>query len=579
MYAQHFHFSELPFSIAPDPRYLYLSDPHREALAHLLYGIGAGGGFVLLTGEVGTGKTTLCRCLLEQLPEDVDLALIFNPRLSPRELLATICDELHIPYPEKGPSLKTLIDRLNHHLLDRHARGRRTIVLIDEAQNLRFDVLEQIRLLTNLETNRDKLLQIILVGQPELNDLLGRRNLRQLSQRVTARFHLLPLSQGETGAYIAHRLAVSGVRTPLFTRRAVRAIHRCAGGIPRLVNLLCDRALLGAYSRGEHKVGVAVVRKAAREALPPDRTRRFGPAAVALSSAAAILSIAALIYHGYLPHPAWLPEPHAPGKDLRAESTESARTAPPKPISGPVTTPAEPVTATASDTSALTDVPADAPLATPQHHRAGPPTEPEGEFTRFVGEAALTRNGAFTPLWPLWGVEPPDAEADVCRHAERHGLRCLAANANWFQWRGFNRPAILELLLPDGGKRYVALVGIDGQKVELASGDRRATFELADILPLWRGDGVLLWKPPSDYTKALKPGERSTAVRWLRQRLGNKAAAGKEDFFDDKLKSRLVAFQRERGLTPDGVAGPSTLIHLDGNAENPAAPRLEALAP
>jgi len=172
MYAQHFNFSESPFSIAPDPRYLYLSNQHREALAHLMYGIGVGGGFVVLTGEVGTGKTTLCRCLLEQLPEDVDLALIFNPRLNPRELLATICDELHIPYPEKGLSLKTLIDLLNHHLLDTHARGRRTIVLIDEAQNLRFDVLEQIRLLTNLETNRDKLLQIILVGQPELNELL-----------------------------------------------------------------------------------------------------------------------------------------------------------------------------------------------------------------------------------------------------------------------------------------------------------------------------------------------------------------------------------------------------------------------
>ena len=246
MYEQHFNFTAPPFSIAPNPRYVYLSPQHREALAHLLYGISIGGGFVVLTGEVGTGKTTLCRCLMEQLPEDVDIALIFNPRLNARELLASICDELKISNPGEKTSIRRLIDLLNHHLMDTHARGRRTIVLIDEAQNLSYDVLEQIRLLTNLETNVTKLLQIILVGQPELNTLLARPNLRQLSQRITARYHLLPLSLAETGAYISRRLAVSGVTRRIFSRLAVGRIHRLSVGIPRLINLICDRALLGA---------------------------------------------------------------------------------------------------------------------------------------------------------------------------------------------------------------------------------------------------------------------------------------------------------------------------------------------
>jgi general secretion pathway protein A len=261
MYTQHFRLSEPPFSIAPNPRYLYLSPQHREALAHLLYGIGVGGGFVVLSGEVGTGKTTLCRALLDQLPEDVEIALIFNPRLNSRELLAGICDELHIPYSGPKASLKQLIDALNRHLLDAHARGRRVIVLIDEAQNLRFDVLEQVRLLTNLETNQTKLLQIILVGQPELNQILDRPNLRQLAQRITARYHLNPLSLTATRDYIRHRMTVAGGSERVFSGNAIRAIHRQARGIPRLINVIADRALLGAYTLGKLRVSAPTARR------------------------------------------------------------------------------------------------------------------------------------------------------------------------------------------------------------------------------------------------------------------------------------------------------------------------------
>src|SRR2546430_388758 len=248
MYAAHFGLTERPFSLAPDPRYLYLSDAHREALAHQLYGVGGGGSIVQLTGEVGTGKTTVCRTLLEQLPPDVDVAMIFNPRLTSVELLAVVCDELRIAYPAGTTSLKVLVDALSQALLDAHGRGRRTVLIVDEAQSLSAEVLEEIRLLTNLETTREKLLQVILIGQPELAELLARPELRQLAQRVTARYHLRPFTEEETRAYVQHRMEVAGQRQPVFEAGAVRVAHRLAHGVPRRLNTICDRALLGAYT-------------------------------------------------------------------------------------------------------------------------------------------------------------------------------------------------------------------------------------------------------------------------------------------------------------------------------------------
>jgi general secretion pathway protein A len=279
VYKEYFGLKDLPFSISPDPSFLYMSEKHREALAHLVFGIKSEGAFVLLTGEVGTGKTTICRCMLDRLPENCDTAFIINPRLTDVELLATICEEIGITYPRRTSSVKAFVDLINRRLLDSHAAGRRTLLIIDEAQNLSPAVLEQLRLLTNLETNRCKLLQIVLIGQPELRDMLARTELRQLSQRITARFHLEPLSQKEVSDYISHRLAIAGTRHMLFPYPITGRLFRLSKGVPRLINLICDRALLGTYVQGKDAVDRKTLKKAAAEVLgqnrPPGLLKRF----------------------------------------------------------------------------------------------------------------------------------------------------------------------------------------------------------------------------------------------------------------------------------------------------------------
>lgn len=303
MYKEYFGLKEFPFSISPDPRYLYMSEGHKEALAHLIYGVNNYGGFVLLTGEVGTGKTTVCRCLLEQMPEDVDVAFILNPKLTVEELLASICDELNIRYPEANKSNKVFIDMINGYLLDAHAKGRRTVLIIEEAQNLGFEVLEQLRLLTNLETNQLKLLQIIIIGQPELLKRLSQPELRQLSQRITARYHLGPLPKRETASYVAHRLEVSGGDSRLIPASVIGKLHRSSSGVPRLINIICDRALLGTYVQGYERVSASILNRAAREVSgEPDVSRRRR-----IAAAFAAVLFAAVFAAAYFSNSRFLP--------------------------------------------------------------------------------------------------------------------------------------------------------------------------------------------------------------------------------------------------------------------------------
>src|SRR5262245_22847057 len=266
MYTSFFGLSEKPFAITPDPRYLFMSERHAEALAHLLYGINEAGGFIQLTGEVGTGKTTVVRSLLERMPGHADVAVILNPQLTPLQFVLTICEELGIfMRDEDSASIKDLVDILNRRLLESHARGRRVVVIVDEAQNLAPETLEQVRLLTNLETPSQKLLQIILIGQPELREVLSRVELAQLAQRITGRYHLDPLSKSETASYVNHRLRVAGANGEVFTSAALREVYRLSNGIPRIINVICDRALLGAFTREQHHIGPPLVRAAASE--------------------------------------------------------------------------------------------------------------------------------------------------------------------------------------------------------------------------------------------------------------------------------------------------------------------------
>ena len=287
MYTEYFGLADSPFSISPDPHYLYLSDNHREALAHLIYGVGDQGGFVVLTGEVGTGKTTICRSLLLQVPDNVDVAFIINPKQSINQLLQSIFSELSVPV-EQGMTSKDMIDRLNEYLLLAHANGRNTVLIIDEAQNLSAEILEQLRLLTNLETNEKKLLQLVLLGQPELNDMLAKPELRQLAQRVTARYHLPPLNKAEVNAYIQHRLSVARCHTEIFSPAAIKTVYKLSGGIPRLINLICDRAMLGVYSLNGSVATPSIVKKASKEVFANHKARKAFPWSIVLASVFAL---------------------------------------------------------------------------------------------------------------------------------------------------------------------------------------------------------------------------------------------------------------------------------------------------
>lgn len=537
MYTSFFGLSEKPFAITPDPRYLYMSERHAEALAHLMYGINEAGGFIQLTGEVGTGKTTIIRSLLEQLPGHADVALILNPRITPAEFLLTICEELHISVPgEERASTKVLMDLLGRHLLEKHASGRRVVLIVDEAQNLSPQTLEQVRLLTNLETATTKLLQIILIGQPELRDLLGKPELRQLAQRITGRYHLHPLSRDESAGYVKHRMRVAGATAEAFSPASLREIHRLSGGIPRIINVICDRALLGAFTKEDHRVGSALVRQAAGEVYGRPVPAPWLKWATAGSIAAA-LGLIGIGLWSMLSGPSGAPEPTA------------------APDSAPAV-----AQAAASPAATITTHNAAEPVA------AGP--EPDSLDQLLVAYASeTTTEAALNGLFSRWAAAYDPAGGRGCAQATEQGLECLFQKGSWAQLRTLNRPAVLTLTDDVGRTHQVVLTGLTDEQATINLGGESREVSIAEVSRYWFGDFLLLWRPPMAVVKSLAPGMRGEDVRWLRESMliaqDLPAESRPSDVYDAELTRLVQDFQRQHRLAVDGVAGVQTQIVLD----------------
>jgi general secretion pathway protein A len=546
MYTQYFGLNEKPFRITPDPRYLFMSERHSEGLAHLVYGVKDSSGFIQLTGEVGTGKTTLVRTLLTRIPKGVEIALILNPQLSAIEFIATICEELKVPLPEDKSSAKALVDALNQHLLESHAKGRRNILLVDEAQNLSTDVLEQIRLLTNLETTKQKLLQIILIAQPELREKLSQTNLRQLAQRVTGRYHLEPLSRDEAERYIDHRLKIAGGLGDIFDENAKREVYKLSKGVPRLINVICDRALLGAYSREERKVSQQIVRKAAEEVsgeIGARPTRRW--LLPMIGSLTAIVVAAGI----------W-----------------AMTRAPQSPIVEPVSIPLN------NDLETLvTQAETAAPVPAP------PPQQPSLDSVLQESVSLTNISTAMATLLSIWNVEYDRSSAPTCTRAEAAGLSCLSKRGSWNVLRQLDKPVVLTLTDSGGQIHSPVVVAINDGTADLIIGEQRLTYPIPEIANVWYGQYLLIWQPPNGDASILQVGARGPKVAWLRQSLAALSpdpgmTVEDSDIFDEDLEQQLLDFQRRNRLEMDGLAGQQTqiiinsLLGLDGRPSLSSGP-------
>jgi general secretion pathway protein A len=525
MYREYFGLKELPFSIAPDPRFLYMSENYKEALAHFMYGINSDGGFVLLTGEVGTGKTTLCRCLLEQLPENIDVAFILNPKVTSEELLANICDELSIYYPEGTTSAKVFVDKINEYLLDAYAKGRKTVLIIEEAQNLSTDVLEQIRLLTNLETNQSKLLQVIMLGQPELRDILSKPELRQLSQRITARYHLGTLSRNEVKEYVTHRLAIAGTNRKIFPDSIIGKLYHLSRGIPRLINIICDRALLGAYVQEKNCVDKFTLETAANEVFgkidlwaKQRKTLKLAFAVILLIIVIASLTITIYNYRSQL---------------------------------------------FISKQQAL-------PLAA-----VNPSEAKKTDTLQQLEESTISQSEkmAFKSLFSQWGITyQENGKSDICKIAKNQGLNCFNKLISFNELIRLNKPVVLKLSDDRGQEFYGTLTSIQGQTGTLVIGDKSKTVDIKEIEKRWLGDYILLWRPPLEFKGNIYPGYKGYIVEWLREKLsfiqGQSYQNRKDLKYDEELIEQVKKFQLDRGLVPDGIVGSQTVIHLTNTLNN-----------
>lgn len=532
MYHDFFGLKEPAFSIAVNPRYLFMSDQHREALAHLLYGI-QNGGFVMLTGEVGTGKTTIVRCLLEQLPENTDIAIILNPTANAPELLSTICDELGVSYISDELTVKSLTDALNEFLLNNHRKGRKTVLLIDEAQLLKVPVLEQIRLLTNLETTTEKLLQIMLIGQPELKKLLARPALRQLSQRITARFHLEALTPAETKAYIHHRLKIAGLpdhQRP-FNDVIIKKIHAFSGGIPRLINVLSERLLLGAYAQNQHHIDKQIFAAATKE-VAGTATQQEEKVAAARTSWHALLVVAVAAVMAVV----WFLFP-----DDRSANTAAL--------------------AAGVEVGASSVSPSSAAVSSASSESISP-----GDQSPLITMATRDLVAAQLVLFDHLAVAVGDI-SNPCLASTSVNYSCEKVRlASWDELRDINRPGLMTLATPDKKWVYLMVAGLSENYALIIENGAEKIIPWRELAPLWTGDFFYVWSRPQGFEKSLQMGDKSDLVTWVAEqfaRLDQQPAPLTRQFFTEKLKKRVELFQRTQNILPDGVIGAQTLRRLN----------------
>ncbi|MBM4243080.1 MAG: hypothetical protein FJ148_04600 [Deltaproteobacteria bacterium] len=596
MYEKFFGIDEPPFRLTPDPRYLYLSARHREALGHLVYGIHEGAGFVAITGEIGAGKTTLLRSLLSRADDSTQYAYILNPVLTGLELMQEINHELGIP---STGTRRDMLSALNHFLLDQKRRGRRVVVVIDEAQALDGATLEQLRMLSNFETETAKLLQIVLVGQPELREVLARPELEQLNQRITVRWHLGPLDRTETGRYVAHRVttAAGGRLRAIFTRGAIGQVYRFSGGVPRLINIICHRSLLVAFAHDRTRVTRATVRRAIRELqeprrVRPDRWRRAWTGATAAVAVLAVLATGGAI--------AW----QRYGDQWRARLAAAA-SAEAEPVADRVEAIARPADAPVDEPMAVAAVaaveteepPADGQgSAEPPSDTPATPATVASEEAQALerstlveairqispGNSAYAATEALLRAWDAPKLAPAEASSptiDLTRIARSRGLEYLPIQGNLNLLRVLDLPAILELSLDDGSApRFVTVERLHDATATVSVG--RTPIELsADVLgEAWFGKAHLFWQDLDRLGPMLTMGSSSPAVGRLHELLRSADVySGKAtSTFANATQEAVLRFQRGKRLEADGKVGPMTMIALYQSVSGDRLPHLGA---